>query len=609
MAASGPELRTTANGNAKEDMHTGAEPLLAENAPGSDPLASELGSSGVTLEWKGACFQVPSRQILKGITGAVEPGRLLSIMGPSGAGKSTMLNLLAGRLPRDGVSGSIRVNGREIDPVDFRSQVAYVMQEDALFATQTPREALEFSAALRLPKSISRAERSDLVDDMLVELGLVKCADTFVGSVRLRGISGGEKKRTAIGIELISQPQILFLDEPTSGLDSFAAYNVVKLLRQLAQCGVTIVCTIHQPSSEVFALFDDVMLLADGQLVYHGTCSRMLPYFAHHGWECKPNYNPADFVMFLMQEDSRGDGSPESVTAHAAHLGSLWGQSGGLDLERQAVGTPNRRITQRSPYMDRLAALGDTHDGDRYNAFVQLGWLARREARNLIRNKGALYAQFGVTVFLNLIIGLVFKDAGKWTDRDVQEGTQMSEAIQNHFGALTQVGIGAMFGLAQPALLSFPLERPVFLREHATDMYRAWPYFLSKCMCEVPMALIQTALIFVVTYWLIGFQGEFFFLSLACALLGITAASTSLLVGSVADNVTTAIQATPMLFVPQLLFSGFFISINKIPAFMRCGPFISQCYGTVSQCHGTVSQCHDQVSQCPPVLWLSLIHI
>eukprot|EP00658_Telonema_sp_P-2_P061740 TRINITY_DN5040_c0_g1_i4.p1 TRINITY_DN5040_c0_g1~~TRINITY_DN5040_c0_g1_i4.p1 ORF type:complete len:442 (-),score=108.83 TRINITY_DN5040_c0_g1_i4:312-1637(-) len=340
------------------------------------------------------------------------------------------------------------------------------------------------------------------------------------------------------------------------------------------RCGVTIVCTIHQPSSEVFALFDDVMLLADGQLVYHGTCSRMLPYFAHHGWECKPNYNPADFVMFLMQEDSRGDGSPESVTAHAAHLGSLWGQSGGLDLERQAVGTPNRRITQRSPYMDRLAALGDTHDGDRYNAFVQLGWLARREARNLIRNKGALYAQFGVTVFLNLIIGLVFKDAGKWTDRDVQEGTQMSEAIQNHFGALTQVGIGAMFGLAQPALLSFPLERPVFLREHATDMYRAWPYFLSKCMCEVPMALIQTALIFVVTYWLIGFQGEFFFLSLACALLGITAASTSLLVGSVADNVTTAIQATPMLFVPQLLFSGFFISINKIPAFMRWAQYL-----------------------------------
>ena len=166
--------------------------------------------------------------------------------GPSGAGKSTLLNILAGRIQTSGgikVGGSIFANGKEINPVDFRKKIAYVMQEDALFATQTVREALNFSAALRLPSSVSLDERKKRVDEILRSLRLEKCQDTYIGNVMIKGVSGGEKKRTAIGVELISNPTVLFLDEPTSGLDSYAAHTVVTILKELARGGRTIITT------------------------------------------------------------------------------------------------------------------------------------------------------------------------------------------------------------------------------------------------------------------------------------------------------------------------------------------------------------------------------
>ena len=134
----------------------------------------------------------------------------------------------------------------QVDPNKFRQEVAYVMQEDIMHAHQTPREAFRFSAKLRLPENKTVEERTELVEWMIRTLGLSSCADTKIGSIKVPGISGGEKKRTAIGIELVSAPRLLFLDEPTSGLDSYAAFNVVKVLTQLCSQGTTIIATIHQ---------------------------------------------------------------------------------------------------------------------------------------------------------------------------------------------------------------------------------------------------------------------------------------------------------------------------------------------------------------------------
>ena len=179
------------------------------------------------------------KEILKGIDGGLGGGELCAIMGPSGSGKTSLLNVLAGRIrgstvgyPK--VEGRIEYNGKKIGGAAFRKRIAYVMQQDLLVATQTPREAIMFSAMLRLPAAMPLSEKRALVETMIVDLGLTDCADTFCGDDMIRGISGGEKKRTSIGIELVMRPNLIFLDEPTSGLDSFAAKIVIAKLVELA---------------------------------------------------------------------------------------------------------------------------------------------------------------------------------------------------------------------------------------------------------------------------------------------------------------------------------------------------------------------------------------
>jgi len=535
--------------------------LLPSDGPGRErkvSLAEVNAANRVELEWKNIEFSTSNRKgeqkILSNVSGKVKPGQLCAIMGPSGAGKSSLLNILAGRIVDGGgktVTGDVSVNGAPIDPVKFRKRIAYVMQEDALFATETPREALRFSAALRLSKTVSPADRDELVEKTIERLLLTKCANTFIGNIMIPGVSGGEKKRTAIGVELISNPDVLFLDEPTSGLDSFSAFSVVKILQKLALSGRTIICTIHQPSSEVYDLFDQVLLLSNGKLIYHDDAAAVTKYFADLGHVCPPHYNPADFVMFLMQQQTN-----EGTEA----LHQAW--------QKQLPPTPASGTVAHHMTRDPHARLEPTS-----GLFTQFKFLAHRELRGVIRDKAALGARFGTTIFLNLIVGVVFLFTANWGDVGANMG-DMQLKLNNHFGAVVQVAIGGMFGLAQPALLSFPMERPIFLREYATGTYGAIPYFFSKIMVEIPMAIAQSATMFILTYWLIGFQGNFGFLVLTVATLGLVAASTSLLIGSASSNVQVAIQLSPLIFVPQLLFAGFFISISDIPVWLRWAQYL-----------------------------------
>eukprot|EP01036_Dinobryon_divergens_P038647 gene38647-50757_t len=262
------------------------------------------------LKWTNINFYVGKTTILSECWGEVPSGKVCAIMGPSGAGKSSLLNVLAGRSassPGVLVTGDISVAGQSIDPVTFRNHIAYVMQDDALVPTATPREALRFSASMRLPASTSQETIDGLVEDMLQELALEDCADTMIGGALIKGISGGQRKRTSVGIEVITQPSLLFLDEPTSGLDSFAAFNCIKLLQQLAEDNAAVLCTIHQPSSEVFHLFDRVIVMKDGRVLYQGSVPDITTYFASFGYNCPINYNPADYAMFICQSTAPGE--------------------------------------------------------------------------------------------------------------------------------------------------------------------------------------------------------------------------------------------------------------------------------------------------------------
>ncbi|KAG9509334.1 ABC transporter G family member 27 [Fragariocoptes setiger] len=215
-------------------------------------------------------------------------------MGPSGSGKTSLLSALSGRLK---CSGKILLNGQAINK-RLRRSICYVLQQDIFFPNLTLRQTLIYSALLRLPDCMSYKDKMHQVDYVIKALDLESCQHTIIGDYMRRGLSGGEKKRASIASELLSNPSVMFLDEPTSSLDSCSALSLMKLLKAYAiKERKTLVVTIHQPSSQLFHLFDKLLLLNRGQMAYFGPINQVVSHFAHLGWHMQPSFNPADFLI------------------------------------------------------------------------------------------------------------------------------------------------------------------------------------------------------------------------------------------------------------------------------------------------------------------------
>jgi len=505
--------------------------------PGCD---SRFAADQSVLVWDHVCFGVDikgqHKEILKSVSGKLIAGQCTAIMGPSGSGKTSLLNLLAGRVrPKAGfkVSGDITVDDKRVVPSKCRHMFGYVMQDDALFATATPRETLRFAARLRLPHMSKDALAKRCVD-LLDSLGIAKCADAYVGSAMIKGISGGEKKRTAIATELVTDPSIVFLDEPTSGLDSHAAYRVCQVLRELADKSKLVMCTIHQPSSEVLHLFHSVIFLASGKVIFQGPPKKIREHFASLGYICGDGYNPADFVMFLLQTLPS-----EKLDALAAAWTEAQSQGGAGRGEEMAVIRP------------RTSA----------GFAVELMWVFRREVKNVLRDKGTLGARFGGVIFLSILLAVIFQGSGDASDTRYD--------IQTHFGAVFQISLQVMMGALQPVLLTFIPERPVIIREYAAGTYGLVPYFISKTLAELPLALASTVLTWLITYFAVDCAGSFFVLVAGSFMLAIVASSLALVIACSVPTEKMAMELGPMAFVPQLLFAGFFVKIELIPVVLR----------------------------------------
>lgn len=323
----------------------------------------------------------------------------------SGAGKTSLLNILAGRAASRGrvqIKADVRLNNFSVDPTDIkvRKHIAFVAQDDSLQVTSTPRESIYFSAKLRLPRATPEKNLTKLVNKMLLELGLVHCADTYVGGALVKGISGGERKRTSVGVELVVRPAMVFLDEPTSGLDSFSAVQLCQVLKKVANAGSSVLFTIHQPASEIFNSFDRLILLNKGKVMYNGLVADVSDYFGNRGQPLPPKYNPADWIMNVAQ----------SVPAD--------------ELEKKGFFLEDERKIQE-PFKDHLdgkdelgITLTERHMGDDFDdrpvgIIVQIVMLFKRELRNLTRDTAAVGARFGLTIFLSCLVGVIFLDVGQ----------------------------------------------------------------------------------------------------------------------------------------------------------------------------------------------------
>mmetsp|Transcript_28343 Transcript_28343/g.65720 ORF Transcript_28343/g.65720 Transcript_28343/m.65720 type:complete len:589 (-) Transcript_28343:1444-3210(-) len=455
-----------------------------------DPFAPR---DGKTLTWKNiqmtlaAKGEEPERKLLQDVWGEVPQKETTAIMGPSGAGKTSLLNILAGRAASRGrlhISADIRLNNYEVDPtrLDVRRQIAFVAQDDSLQVTATPREAIRFSAKLRLARATTDSQLDKLTERMLEELGLTKCADTIVGGALIKGISGGERKRTSVGVELVTKPPLVFLDEPTSGLDSFSAVQLCQVLKKVANAGSSVLFTIHQPASEIFNAFDHLILMNRGRVMYQGSVSGVPEYFAERGHPNPPNYNPADWIMNVAQSveipqlDKDGFFPKDERQMAEAFKGDDDGAKDALGIT----------ITGR--------ASDEGFDGRPPGMLTQIVMLFSREFDNISRDPSVVGARAAFSGFLGILVGVIFFEVGKTNAENQRD-------LQSHFGALVMVLLMGMFGTAQPALLSFPEERPVFLREYSTNHYSVVAYFLSRLTIEAVITAGQILLVVSEIWW------------------------------------------------------------------------------------------------------------
>eukprot|EP01052_Picozoa_sp_SAG31_P027972 SAG31_NODE_2663_length_5278_cov_29.536011_2_plen_372_part_00 len=289
------------------------------------------------------------KSILQNLSGEMQAGKLLAIMGPSGSGKTSLLNTLAGRVPitgpKDRLSGEVMVDGQP--QKDMAKISAYVMQDDNLFALSTVKETLLFAAKLRLPKCMSDDEKQAAVDRVIAKLGLEPAKETVIGNQKIRGISGGERKRVSIGIELLHNPPLIFLDEPTSGLDSFQAQSVVETLQNLAQNGHTVVCSLHQPRSSIYAMVDSLCLMAGGQCAYFGPAGNSChQHFASLELAVPADFNPADHLLDVVSIDHRETTAKQLSTQRVEKILAAWEGSGAETVQGMAGNDCDHKYTE-----------------------------------------------------------------------------------------------------------------------------------------------------------------------------------------------------------------------------------------------------------------------
>ncbi|MCJ1338983.1 hypothetical protein MMC09_004272 [Bachmanniomyces sp. S44760] len=415
--------------------------------------------------------------ILQPISTNFTPGELNVIMGPSGSGKTSLLNLMASRLhssfgTRYMTAGTMLFGGAIPSEDVIRSVTSYVSQDDdALLPTLTVRETLYFAAGLRLPTWMTKSEKTHRAESVLLKLGLRDCADNLVGNDLIKGISGGEKRRVTIAIQVLTDPRILLLDEPTSGLDAFTASSIIDVLRALAEEGRTLILTIHQSRSDLFNHFGRVLLLARGGYpVYAGKGSNMLSHFSDLGYDCPLNTNPADFALDLITVDlqvaSREAASREKVRS----LISKWDDTKHNDIARTTshIATPAE-----------LGSLKRTSTPFR-TAFPLL---VRRSLTSFRRDPPAITARTTQVIGMGIILALFF--APLKSDY---------ESIQSRVGFIQEFAAMYFVGMLQNVAV-YPYERNFFYAEWNDGAYGIESFFASYCIAEIPFEIL-TSLVF-----------------------------------------------------------------------------------------------------------------
>ncbi|KAL0318725.1 UNVERIFIED_CONTAM: ABC transporter G family member 11 [Sesamum angustifolium] len=518
-----------------------------------------VGDVSARLAWKDLTVVVTlsngdTQNVLEKLSGYAEPGSFTALMGPSGSGKSTLLDALSGRLAANAfLSGTILLNGRKAK-LSFGT-AAYVTQDDNLIGTLTVRETISYSARLRLPDRMAWSDKRALVESTIIEMGLQDCADTVIGNWHLRGISGGERRRVSIALEILTRPRLLFLDEPTSGLDSASAFFVTQTLRGLSRDGRTVIASIHQPSSEVFELFDRLYLLSGGKTVYFGQASEAYEFFAQAGFPCPALRNPSDHFLRCINSDFdkvkatlKGSMKNADKVTTAEAIRTL------VDSYRtsQYCYSAKEKIEEISKIKGTVLDSG----GSQASFFMQAFTLTTRSFVNMSRDFGYYWLRLVIYIVVTICIGTIYLNVGTSYNSILARGACASFV----FGFVTFMSIGGF--------PSFVEDMKVFQRERLNGHYGVSAFVISNTLSAMPFLILITFISGTVCYFMVrlhpGFSHYLFFV--LCLYASVTVVESLMMaIASVVPNFLMGIIIGAGIQGIFMLVSGYFRLPNDIP--------------------------------------------
>ncbi|XP_013187259.2 ATP-binding cassette sub-family G member 1 isoform X2 [Amyelois transitella] len=548
------------------------------------------------------------KALLKCINGTFRSSELTAIMGPSGAGKSTLMNILAG-YKTSNVSGSILINGKERNLRRFRKLSCYIMQDDCLLPHLTVKEAMHVSANLKLGKDMTVAAKKIVVKEILEMLGLSDASDT-----RTINLSGGQKKRLSIALELVNNPPVMFFDEPTSGLDSSSCFQCISLLKSLARGGRTIICTIHQPSARLFEMFDFLYTLAEGQCIYQGKVTGLVPFLSSMGLTCPSYHNPADYVMEVVTGEygdwvhklvmavnkgncGRGQSSTSSSTSSVPQNLNYNNQTRKnntekadldividkptctvIDMSEPPLNTEKQlalpNATNLAPVTCTTSLLDSSESFTKKPikaGFPTSGWkqfwiLLKRTFRSILRDQTLTHLRLFSHTVVGLLIGFLYYDIG--TD---------AAKVMSNAGCIFFTVMFTMFTAMMPTILTFPTEMSVFVREHLNYWYSLKSFYFAKTMADLPFQIVFSGVYVIIVYFMTGqpMQTDRVLMFVTINILtALVAQSLGLLIGA-AMKIETGVYLGPVTTIPVVLFSGFFVNFNAIPNYLQWLTYLS----------------------------------
>ncbi|KAI0486722.1 P-loop containing nucleoside triphosphate hydrolase protein [Xylaria cf. heliscus] len=512
--------------------------------------------------FKGDKDNTPKKVLLHSVDASCKPGTLTAILGGSGSGKTTLLNTIAERgfSTKLSKTGTTRFNGLESV---HSARHAYVMQQDVLLPTLTVRETLRYAADLRLPPPTTGSQRAHIVEEVILELGLKDCADTRIGggNGHHRGCSGGEKRRTSIGVQLLANPSVLFLDEPTTGLDATSAYQLIRTLKDLARKGRTIITTLHCPRSEIWDLIDNLVLLSRGGPVYSGPSRDCIPWFSSLGYEIPPFVNPAEFTIDHAAIDNRTPELEEESTARVERLKAAWAENSRKVMENLSLENTYRHDSMLTPKRNQSRA-----------GFIrQLRVLTDRTFKVTYRDPMGMAGSLLEAIFMAVITGYIFYNLSRDQSgiRSRQGALYISIALQGYLFLTFEI-------------YRMSLDIPTFDREKGEGCVTALPFILSRRIArlfteDLPIPFLYS----VIFYFLAGFDLNvskfftFFAILLLNHYISVTLASACI---AAVRHFPGASLIANLAYTLQSLACGYFIQSNTIPVYVRWTKYITYSY-------------------------------